>query len=170
LLPSGKLAGEESALVQVQATVTQIDRKTRTISLQDPQGAITEIVAGPEVRNFAQISAGDRVQVDYLIAVAFEVRKPTADEIAAVGKNLDVSARARLGELPAAGAAVANVKIATIESINKSNQTVTLAGVSEKGPVELKAKYPENLSYIKVGDTVVVTSLEALATSVVRVS
>jgi hypothetical protein len=163
------MAGEESALVQIQATVSQIDRKTRALTLQNAQGNSTLIVAGPEVRNFDLISAGDRVEVDYLVAVAFEDRKPTAEEIAAAGKNLDVSARARLGEMPAAGAAVANVKIATIEAINKDAQTITLTGLSTNGSVDVKAKYPENLSYIKVGDTVVVTSLEALATKVVRV-
>jgi hypothetical protein len=169
LLPNGKMAGEESALVQIQAIVSQIDRKTRALTLQDAQGNSTRIVAGPEVRNFDQISAGDRVEVDYLVAVAFEDRKPTAEEIAAAGKNLDVSARARMGEMPAAGAAVANVKIATITAINKDTQTVSLTGLSSNGSVDVKAKYAENLSYIKVGDTVVVTSLEALATKVVRV-
>jgi hypothetical protein len=169
LLESGKLAGEESALIQAQATVTQIDHNKRTLTLQSAKGESLQIVAGPEIRNFAQISAGDTVNVEYLIAVAFEVRQPTAEELAMAGEKLDVTARAQLGQMPAAGAAVGKIKVAKIEAIDNSSQTITLSGLSPQGTTQVKAKYAENLAYVKVGDPVVITALEALATNVTKV-
>lgn len=169
LLPSGKIAGQDSALIHLESTVSRIDYKTRVLTLTSASGESVKITAGPEIRNFDQIKSGDKVTVDYLVSVAFEVRKPTAEELASQDETVGVAARAKIGEMPGAGIVQGLVKIATVEAINKEAQTVTLKSSTSSSSVEVKVKYPENLSYAKVGDTVVITAMEAFATEVNRV-
>jgi ASC-1-like (ASCH) protein len=54
---------------------------------------------------------------------------------------------------------------ATVETIDKNSQYVTLKGQEGK-TVEVKVKDPKNLEGVKVGDEVVITYTEALAISV----
>lgn len=166
VLPNGKLAGHEAALVQIEAVVDIIDYKSRELSLSTMQGESVTLVAGPEIRNFNQIQAGDRVVAEYLLAMAFEVRKPTAEELAASKNAVALAARAAPGAKPAAGAIGGVIKIATVESIDLTSQTVTLNGISPNSSTVVKAKYPENLTLVKAGDSVVITAVEGFATSV----
>jgi len=166
ILANGKIAGSDTTLIETEARVDKINKKTRVLRIMTSGGDLTEITAGPEIRNFSQIKVGDKIKVQYLLSVAFEVRKPTAAEIAADGTTNEVLARAKLGEKPAAGAGQGSLNIARVESIDKVGQTVTLREISSNALSQVKAKYPENLSYIKVGDSVVIKTVEALATSV----
>lgn len=169
ILPNGKLAGTESFLVEAELTVKKIDYKTRKLTVLSPKGEPIELVVGPEVRNFNQIKTGDKVQVEYLFSLAFEVRKPTSEEIAANGVTQGVLERARLGEMPAAGAAQGSIKIAKVQAIDKTNQTVSIREISSGTISKFKARYPENLEYVKVGDSVVLTITEAIASNVERI-
>lgn len=169
LLPDGKIAGDEGEILSIKAKVAKVDHARRMVALLNPSGETLELVVGEEVRNFAQVKAGDTVNVQYLVSMAFEVRNPTAEEVAIAGSRLNAAARAQPGQLPAAGAASRTIKIGKIDSIDKKSSTVTLSGLSESGPTIFKAKYPENLNYAKAGDSVVVTMIQAIATSVTRV-
>ena len=42
----------------VDAVVTKVDSKTRTVTLKDKDGTFTNFVAGPEIKNFPQIKVG----------------------------------------------------------------------------------------------------------------
>ncbi len=165
---NGKIAGDDSAIIQVSSTVIKINPKTRQITLQSGQDQPIELIAGPEVRNFNQIKVGDTVNVEYLLSVAFAVRPPTKEEIASDGKAMAMLARAKPGQLPAAGIVEGKITIARIEAIDKQTSMVTLKVLNTDVIHLVKAKYPENLAYAKVGDTVVVTTMEALATEISR--
>lgn len=169
LLPSGKLAGSESMLIEAESVVQSINYSTRAITLKTSDGEPMAIIAGPEIQNFAQIIAGDKVKVEYLISVAFEVREPTAEELAASEETLEIAARAKLGEMPAGGAAQSKVKIAIVQAVDKEAASLTLKNLNAASSTTVKAKYPENLTYVKVGDSVVITTLEAFATAVTRI-
>jgi len=164
ILPEGGLAGEESELRQITAKVDAIDLKTRTIALKSADGQVLSFKAGEEVRNLPQVKKGDEVKLDYFESVAFEVREPTKEELARSGASIGIAARAPKGEKPGAVAAQGRVSVLTIESIDKQKELITLKGSS--GYVTVKAKYPENLNYIKQGDKVVVTTSELFAASV----
>ena len=123
LLANGKIAGDEATLLNLVSTVSMIDQQTRAFTLKTPQGEAVTLVAGPEIQNFSQIRVGDRVNVQYLVSLSFEVRKPTNDELAAAGKSFDVDARAQLGTMPAAGAATGKIQVATVEAIDKKAAT-----------------------------------------------
>lgn len=47
-----------------------MDPSTRLITLRDEQGSTSTLHAGPEVRNFAQIEAGDSVNLRYVESLA----------------------------------------------------------------------------------------------------
>jgi hypothetical protein len=82
--------------------------------------------------------------------------------------GVDVAGRAPQGSKPAALVAGERVDILTIESIDKKKQLITLK--SPEGYVTVKAKYPQNLKVVKVGDTVVVKTSELFAARVKELS
>lgn len=147
------------------ATVESIDQKTRMVTLRGSDGRTTTFRAGDEVRNLAQVKAGDQVVATYYEAIAAEVRKPTAEEQANPTAILEAAGRAPLGALPgAAGARVLRL-VATITAIDTATDHVTLTG-PEGRSLTLKARDPRNLALVKVGDPVVITYTEAVALSV----
>jgi len=164
VLPTGGLAGEESALKKMTATVGDVHVASRTLTLKTNDGRLVPLKVGADVRNFGQIRKGDVVELDYFEAVEFEVRQPTEEERQLAGVGVDVAARAAKGERPAALAAGERVDILVIESIDRKKQLITLKG--RQGFVTVKAKYPQNLKVVKVGDTVVVRTSELFAARV----
>lgn len=160
VLPSG-IVGEK--LVSTTATVKAIDQKTRQVTLQRADGSLIKFRAGDEVRNLAQVKVGDEVKADYYESLAYEVRKP--GDAAPGASTADVAARAALGEKPAGIAGRTTTLTATIAEIDKSAQTVTLR--SPDGELmTVKARNPDNLNRVAVGDLVDITLTEALAISV----
>ena len=161
VLPSGVLAGEESELAQMTATVEEVNVKTRVAKLRTQDGRLVSLKVSPEIRNLAQVKKGDTLVLDYVEAVEFEVRQPTAEEEALAGVGIDVAAAAGKGEKPAAAVASERIDILVVESIDLKKQLITLRG--PQGFVTVKSKYPKNLTVIKTGDTVVVKSSELFA-------
>lgn len=157
----GKLAGQETELTQIAATVEAIDAKARLVTLRTQDDRVVTVKAGPEVRNFNQLRKGDSLKLDYFEAVEFEIRKPTAEELQAAEVGIELSARAAEGNKPGALVATKRIDILTVESIDRKKELITLR--APEGYVTVKAKYPENLRVVKVGDTVVVKSSELFA-------
>ena len=62
--------------VEATSTVESVDAATRMVRLRGADGRSWAVHAGPDVRNFGQIKAGDLVKVRYTEAVAAEVVKP----------------------------------------------------------------------------------------------
>lgn len=161
VLPSGGLAGEEAELKQMTATIDSVHLASRTVVLRTSDDRELSLKVGDEVQNLPQVRKGDKVELDYFEAVEFEVRQPTPEERELAGVGVDVAARAEKGDKPAALVAGQRVDILTIEAIDKKKQLLTLQG--PEGYVTVKAKYPQNLKVVKVGDTVVVKTSELFA-------
>ena len=53
-----------SDTAQVVATIKSVDSQAREVLLTGPEGRRLVMKLGPEVRNFAQLRAGQRVAVD----------------------------------------------------------------------------------------------------------
>ena len=158
--PSGNI-GENT--VTGTATVVRIDQKTRHVTLKDADGKTVTIVAGPEVRNLAQVKKGDVVRMTYHESMAYKVEK-AGKASPGVATSTDVS-RAPLGEKP--GASVSNTVTArlTIAAIDKPGSAVTLRGPHGDLSV-VKVKDPSKLDAVSVGDVVNITYTEALAVAV----
>ena len=158
--PSG---GVGENLEHATAKVKALDLKTRMVTLQRPDGSLIKFKAGDEVRNLPQVKVGDDVNVTYYESLAYEVKKPgEAVPGAAVAEGLE---RAKLGEKPGGAAGRVTTITATIAAIDKVAGTVTLRGPDGEDTT-IKARNPDNLNRVSVGDLVDITYTEALAISV----
>ena len=149
--------------MKVSATITAIDAASRAVTLKGPQGRETTIVAGPEVRNFAQLKVGDTVEAQYAEALVLELRKGGGK---AVGRTEGVvKGSAKPGETPAAMGARQVTVVGDVINVDAATQTVTVKG--EKRTLDLKVRDPEQFKLIAKGDQIEATYTEAVALSVV---
>jgi hypothetical protein len=151
------------AAVEASALVTAIDKATRTVTLKRPNGEVSDIVAGPEVKNFDQIKVGDSVVVRYVEALSLELRKTKGEAGAPVVK--EEVAKAKPGEKPAVAGGRQVKAIAEVTAVDPAKKTITLKGPKGK-VVTLDVKNPDQFKVVKVGDQVDVTYTEAVALSV----
>jgi hypothetical protein len=152
--------------VDLTATVDAVDRETRMVSLRANDGRKATVYAGPEVRNFDQIEAGDQVRVSYYEAIGAEVTTP---EGATEGVQEDSALiRAATGDRPAGAIAETLTTTVKIESVDKANNTVTFQR-ADGMTRSLWIEDPSAQAFIrelKRGDLVQVTYMEAVAVSV----
>jgi hypothetical protein len=148
--------------VKVTGTITAINAADRTVSVKGPQGRVHTFVAGPEVRNFANMKVGDEVEVDYQAAVAIALAKGSTGREKI---ETEVAARAPAGGRPGAAAAKVTTIVAKIENVDTKRGTATLQG-PEGRYVVVKVKDPKIMKEIKAGDEVVIGFYEAAAVAV----
>ena len=145
----------------VTATVTQIDQKTRQVTLKAQDGREVSFVASDEVKNFAQMKVGDVVTATYTEALAYEVKKGgTAGASQAVAGGT-----AKAGAKPAGVVAQQTTVTVTITAIDPAVPSVTFKGPAGNTKT-VKVLHPERLKGVSVGDTVEITYTEALAIKV----
>ena len=148
--------------VRIGATITAIDAATRAVTLRGPQGREVVVTAGPEVRNFAQMKVGDKVDVEYVEALTLELKKGGGGAVART--ETAGAAGAKPGTAPA-GLAGRQVRVvADVVAIDQATQTVTLKGPQRT--VDLKVRDPKQLALIAKGDQVEATYTEAVAIAV----
>jgi hypothetical protein len=150
------------ATVSTTATVQAIDAATRTVHLKMADGTTRSVVAGDEVRNFAQIKVGDKVHMKYAEAMTLELKK---EGKAVVGRTESTSIeRAKPGEKPAALMKRETSAVVNVVNVDAAKKMVTVK--TAKGElVDLPIQDPEQLKLIKKGDQVQATYTEALAVS-----
>ena len=133
------------------------------VTLERADGSLIKFRASDEVRNLPQVKVGDEVSVTYYEALAYEVKKPgEAAPGAAVAEGLE---RAELGEKPGGAGARVTTITATIAAIDKAAMTVTLRS-PDGDTTTIKARDPQKLDRVAIGDLVEITYTEALAISV----
>jgi hypothetical protein len=157
----GKAAA--AASVEVSATVTAVDAAKREVTLKRPDGTLTTVEVGDQVRNFNQIKVGDTVHAHYTRAVALELKKgavgggpPTVEQEAT---------RAPVGAAPAGAVGRKITAMAEVTAVDAKKQLVTVRGPGGDS-VDLEVTDPAQLQNIKKGDHVQVTYVEALAVAV----
>ena len=155
------VAGAAQA-VKVSATIVAIDTATRAVGLQGPQGKEVTVIAGPEVKNFAQMKVGDQVNVEYLEAVTLELKKGSAAPVARTEQTGAEGAKA--GERPAGAVGRQVTVTAEVVDLDPQTQTVTLRG--PRRTVDLKVRDPEQFKRVAKGDRVEATYTEAVAITV----
>jgi hypothetical protein len=145
--------------LEVAATITAIDAKTRAITLKGPQGNEKTVVAGPEVKNFAQLKVGDQVRVKYVEALVVELKKGStaAPSITAKGG----AEAAKPGAKPGAVAGRQVTVVGEVLETNASSQTIVVRGPQRT--VELKVRDPEQFKLIAKGDRIEARYTEAAA-------
>jgi hypothetical protein len=151
--------------VAMTASVKSVDQETRVLVLEVAGGNPVTIHADETVRNLAQVEAGDIVVVRFFESLAAEVRPPTDEEKANPRTYTGLLGLAELGEKPGAGGAQELRLVGTITAIDKATQNVTLTDL-DGGVLVVKARDPENLDKVAVGDPIVLTYTEAVAIQV----
>jgi len=156
----GKAAAAQT--VKATATVESVDKATRTVTLKLANGTTRSIVAGDEVKNFDQIKAGDKVNVQYVEALTIELKK---DGKAVVGRTESSGMQsAAKGEKPGAVAMREVVAVADVVNVDTAKKIVSVKNKDGK-IIDLNVKDPEQLKLIKKGDQVQATYTEAVAIS-----
>jgi hypothetical protein len=156
----GKVSVAQTA--EMSATITAIDKATRTITLKRAQGDEAKIVAGPEVRNFDQLKVGDVVNATYLQSLALELKKGGGMAVAKTEKAGAVGAQP--GATPAGMAGRQVTVVGDVIRLDPATQTITIKGPERT--VELVARDPAQFKLIAVGDQIQATYTEALAVAV----
>ena len=157
--PIAGIAAQEAALIY-DGEVTKIDAATRTVTLKNKDGE-TSIVAGPEVKNFAEIKVGDHFDVVYELAVAIELVKVKNPGV--TGEQVTTStATAPQGDKP--GMITTNTVTATasVEAIDTTKNVVSLKG-PQGNIFKVKVQNPDLMKDIAVNDQVKVVYTEAIA-------
>lgn len=164
---SGAAVGPGKAVmadvVKTTATVVAIDSGTRAVTLKRQDGKVITITAGEEVRNFAQLKVGDRVEAEYGRALALELRKGSTAKSSASETAATVGAPQ--GQKPA-GAAVREVTVlADVVEVDTAAKVVTLRGPAGNH-MDLLVRDPAQLANIKKGDKVQAVYTESFAIKV----
>jgi hypothetical protein len=148
--------------VDVSATITAIEKASRTITLKGPKGDEVKVEAGPEVRNFDQLKVGDVVDMRYRETLAVELKKGGGMKVEKTEKAGAMGAKP--GETPAGVMGRQVTVVGDVMRVDAATQTVTVKGPQRT--VDLKVRDPEQFKLIAVGDQIQATYTEALALAV----
>jgi len=146
-------------------TISAIDAATRTVTILAEDGQVVTLVAGPDVRNFAQLEIGDRVDFEYRQALTLELKPGSTAPISRVDDA--AVAGAAEGEAPAGIAGRRVTVVAEIVALDAETSTVTLKGPDRT--IELPVADPAQFARMSVGDRIQATYVEAIALSVTHV-
>ena len=111
---------------EISAAIVAVDQEQRLITVRGPQGNITTIEAGADVRNLAQVEVGDTIRIVYEEAY---IATLTGAEMASPVTDVTVgAARAEPGARPGAAVGAMSTISVTIESIGPEGRSATFRG------------------------------------------
>ena len=158
--PADKPGGVMVDVVDVSATVDAVDASKRQVTLKLSDGSLRTIKLGPEVKNFDQIKAGDKVKAKFYESVAVFVAKAGEKPSATEKQTIEVAPK---GEKPGV-VMVATVEVtAVVTAINYTKRTLKLKGPDGKIKTFTVDKAVKNFKNIKKGDDVFLRVTEAVA-------
>jgi hypothetical protein len=143
------------------ATVEAIEAGSRTVTLKKPDGTFVSVVAGPDIKRFAEIKVGDKVNARFYENVVVRMKRPGEPDV-------DTSSGGTTGSqqvLPGGTRATQRTVSATITAIDPKTPTITFTGPNGwkyTSRVQDKAV----LANAKVGDKVDVVWTEAMLLSI----
>ena len=158
-------AGKAAAVrvLEASAKVVAIDKASRALTLRDAKGRSFDVVAGEEVRNFAQVQLGDLVVVRYAQALTLQLLKTKAG-IREMTER-DAAARAPAGERPGGAVGREVTAILDVLAVNPKKMTITVKG-PRGNVVDLQVQNPDHFKVVKKGDQIEAVYREAVAISV----
>lgn len=153
----------------VAAEILEIDLETREVTLGYPGGYEEVLIAGDEVKRLDEFEVGDYVVVQHVTALGLELRAPTAEELAEPLLVVGGAAAADDTEAPAGALGTMIRAVCTVEVLDRLHGTGTVMGPNGN-LLTIRAEDPENLTKVRIGDTVVVTYTEAVVMSLEKVA
>jgi len=152
----GMFVGQRS---ESSSVVESIDQQTREVTLRHEDGSTTTIVAGPEVRNLAQVSVGDILHVKHTQTIRIQV--VGAEGIEPGSGGMSTMTRAKEGEMPGMTAVDQQVLVARVVAIDLDAMTYKLQ-FPDGAVYEYEALVRENLEAADVGDMVAIEVTESV--------
>lgn len=152
--------------VVAQVRILDVDKSTRTLTLERSSGAPLVVTAGPEIRNFDQIQPGDSLTARYVVGLSARRLEPNEpDTPPSVGALV---ARARSGQRPGAAIGADVVMTVVIKTVDLNSNVVTF--VTPSGSLEAveaeREKGQRFIAGLKPGDRVELIYGEVLALGV----
>ncbi len=148
---------------KITATVVAVDREDRSITIKDPDGKIHEIQLTDDVKNFAEISPGDRIVTEIYTGLFMTLAEPGEEFTDKTASQVAVS---EPGQKPQ----IVNVEmvetLAQISAINRETREVTVTGPRGKSVTLAVPENIEGFDTLKVGDKVNARYIEAFAIAV----
>ena len=157
------------SLIKTTATVTAIDQAKREVTIQGDQGPVT-ISVSPDVKNFANLKVGDRVNVSYYRGIGAQIAKGTK-KVSDPAVSTFTSGNSP-GMRPAGKAGASATVTVKVQDINLPTNTVAFTQ-SDGTTHIIEVKSPEMQQFIrelKRGDVVQVTFTDSIAVSVTPAS
>jgi len=149
------------AAVTESFTIEAIDHSSRIVTLKDKNGALSDVVCGPEVQRFDALKVGDNVTMRYYESLVSAIRATTA----APKPPVQASVTRTPGDKPGGTIAQQFTATVTIVAIDMKVPSVTIKR-SDGRTLSFKVEDKKNLEGFKAGDTVEITYTQALAISV----
>jgi len=159
---SGVGASLTTATVKATVTVVAVDPATRTVSIKNKQGKITDVQVGDDVRNFDQIHVGDVVTAEYTEALSVSMTRQTGMRSSIERK---MESRSAPGAKPGGMVGREVTVTADVLAVNTKTGMVTLKGPKGR-TVDVHVADPKQLKGIHRGSQVQAVYTEALAVSV----
>lgn len=153
----GGIIGEK---VVSRVIVDSIDYKERTAVLRDSENKLHFFKAGPEIRNFPQLKAGDEVITEHTESMAILVDKPQGKP---AGGEAQVVRRAPLGAKPGMEAMNVLEITAIVDKIDYDTRMITLKGPEGKLITTKVDPSLTRFSEVKKGDMLYMQFTEELA-------
>ena len=146
-------------------TVTAVDQKARTVTVQRQDGELVTIQVPAESQNLDQVYPGARFLVRYLQSVAVFISP------AGGAPSADVASSVQMAEKGANPGGVITEVLqiqARVDAIDYENRTVVLTGPEGNSVKLVVDERVRRLNEVKVGDIVVVGYTQALAAEMIR--
>ena len=157
--------GVVTEVAETVVTVTAVDQKARTVTVQRQDGELVTIQVPAESQNLDQVYPGARFLVRYLQSVAISI-SPTGGE-----PSSDVTSSVQMSEKGANPGGVITQVIQVqvrVDAIDYDNRTVVLTGPEGNSFKLAVDESVKRLNEVKVGDIVVVGYTQALAAEMIR--
>lgn len=155
------LAGD---VVTITARIEAVDQAKRLVTLRGPEGKVVTMKVGDQVKNFAQVKAGDELVIKHAEAVALALKKGSPGRSAVTTAVPPQTAPA--GAKPGMVTGTQTVIVANVQSVDAAKNLVVLEGPQGRY-LPIKVKDPALIKDVKAGDSVEVTYIEALLMEVV---
>ena len=164
--PAAPQSAQRELMFDTRAVVESVDQTTREVRLQTMDGKNLTVVAGPEVRNLAQVSAGDTVRLTYYESVAARMAEPGAGGPA---KTSLVSGRAPEGSKPAGLVGSTTDMVVELLAYDPATGVATLKMPDGKiKDVMVNPAMQEFAAARQPGDRIAVQLTNAVAASIVK--
>lgn len=165
---AGPTEAVRSSGAEISAVVQSVDMTTREVLLRYEDGSVGSVVAGPEVRNLAQLEAGDTVAA--AIEQIVSVRLATPDDVRATAAAV-AAERAKAGERPGFAAVTGTSSVLTLVSYDPATARAVLSTPEGETLTRVVAQEMRDFAAARrPGDEVFVEVLQLLAIGVTEVA